>query len=139
MEIILVSACLLGINCKYNGKNNKNDKVLDYIKDKYVIPICPEVFSGLTTPRTPSEIKEGKVINKDKIDVTKYFETGALKTLKIAKTLNIKKAILKQKSPSCGCGKIYDGTFSGNIINGDGITTKILKENNIEVISEEDL
>ena len=139
MEIILVSACLLGVNCKYNGKNNKNDKVLDYIKDKYVIPICPEVFSGLTTPRTPSEIRDDKVINKDKIDVTKYFEVGALKTLEIAKTLNIKKAILKQKSPSCGCGKIYDGTFSGNIINGDGITTKILKENNIDVISEEDL
>ena len=139
MEIILVSACLLGTNCKYNGKNNKNEKVLEYIKDKYVIPICPEVFGGLSTPRIPSEISDNKIINKDGIDVTKYFVDGANKTLDIAKTLNIKKAILKQKSPSCGCGKIYDGTFTNNIINGDGITTRLLKENSIEVITEEEL
>lgn len=139
MEIILVSACLLGTNCKYNGKNNKNDKVLEYIKDKYVIPICPEVFGGLSIPRIPSEIKDNSVINKEGIDVTKYFVNGSKKTLDIAKALDIKKAILKQKSPSCGCGKIYDGTFSGNIIDGDGITTRLLKENGIEIITEEDL
>ena len=139
MEIILVSACLLGTNCKYNGKNNKNDKVLEYIKDKYVIPICPEVFGGLSTPRIPSEIKDNIVINKEGKDVTKYFIDGANKTLEIAKILNVKKALLKQKSPSCGCGRIYDGTFTSNIIKGDGITTKILKENNIEIITEEDL
>lgn len=139
MEIILVSACLLGTNCKYNGKNNKNDKVLEYIKDKYVIPICPEVFGGLSIPRIPSEINGNKVINKEGEDVTKYFMDGAYKTLDIAKSLNIKKAILKQKSPSCGSGKIYDGTFSNNIIVGDGITAKLLKENNIEIITEEDL
>ena len=139
MEIILVSACLLGINCKYNGKNNKNDKVIEYLKDKYVIPICPEVFGGLPIPRIPSEIKDNNVINKDGKDVTKYFINGANKTLEIAKILNIKKALLKQKSPSCGSGKIYDGTFNNNIINDDGITTKILKDNNIEVITEEDL
>ena len=139
MEIILVSACLLGYNCKYNGKNNKNDKVLEYINDKYVIPICPEVFGGLSTPRIPSEIKGDKVINKQGIDVTKYFIEGANKTLDIAKILNIKKAILKQKSPSCGYGKIYNGKFNGTIINDDGITSKLLKENNIEIITEEDL
>ena len=139
MEIILVSACLLGTNCKYNGKNNKNDKVLEYIKDKYVIPICPEVFGGLSTPRIASEIKGDKVINKEGKDVTKYFIDGAYKTLDIAKTLNIKKAILKQKSPSCGCGKIYDGTFNNIIINGNGITTKLLKDNNIEVLTEDDI
>ena len=139
MEIILVSACLLGYNCKYNGKNNKNEKVLEYIKDKYVIPICPEVFGNLSIPRMPAEIKNNKVINKKGKDVTNNFIDGANKTLKIAKILNIKKAILKQKSPSCGSGKIYDGNFNNTIINGDGITTKILKENNIEVISEEDL
>lgn len=139
MEIILVSACLLGTNCKYNGKNNKNDKILEYIKDKYVIPICPEVFGGLSIPRIPSEIKDNSVINKEGIDVTKYFVNGSKKTLDIAKAFDIKKAILKQKSPSCGCGKIYDGTFSGNIIDGDGITTRLLKENGIEVITEEDL
>ena len=139
MEKILVSACLLGINCKYNGKNNKNEKVLDYVKDKYVIPVCPEVFGGLSTPRIPSEINNNKIINKEGIDVTKYFVDGAKKTLKKAKTLNIKKAMLKQKSPSCGCGKIYDGTFSDNIIDGDGVTTKLLKENGIKVITEEEL
>ena len=139
MEKILVSACLLGVNCKYNGKNNKNDKVLEYIKDKYVIPICPEDFGGLPTPRIPSKINNKRVINKEENDVTNNFVTGANKVLEIAKTLGIKKALLKQKSPSCGSGKIYDGTFTGNIINGDGITTKLLKENNIEVITEEDL
>ena len=95
MEIILVSACLLGYNCKYNGKNNKNNKVLEYIKDKYVIPICPEVFGGLSTPRIPSEIKGDKVINKQGIDVTKYFIEGANKTLDIAKIL--KKLYLNKK------------------------------------------
>ena len=139
MEKILVSACLLGVNCKYNGNNNINNKVLEYIKDKYVIPICPEDFGGLTTPRTPSEIKNDRVINKNNVDVTENFINGANKVLMIAKVLGIKKALLKQKSPSCGSGKIYDGTFSGNIINGDGITTKLLKDNNIEVITEEDL
>ena len=139
MEVILVSACLLGYNCKYNGKNNKNEKVLGYIKNKHVIPICPEVFGDLPTPRLPSEIKGDKVINKRGRDVSNNFIKGANKALEIAKKLNIKKALLKQKSPSCGCGKIYDGNFTNTIINGDGITTRILKENNIEVITEEDL
>ena len=139
MEKILVSACLLGENCKYNGKNNRNKKVLEYIKDKEVIPICPEVFGGLSTPRIPSEIKGDTVINKEGNDVTKNFMDGAYKTLSIAKKYNIKKAILKQKSPSCGCGKIYDGNFNGNVIDGDGITTRLLKENNIEILTEEDL
>lgn len=139
MEKVIVSACLLGENCKYNGKNNKNDKVLEFIKDKQVIPICPEVFGGLSTPRVPSEIKDNNVVNKDGIDVTKYFIDGANKTLSIAKKYNVKKAILKQKSPSCGYGKIYDGNFNGNIIDGYGITAKLLKENNIDIITEEDL
>ena len=139
MEVILVSACLLGHNCKYNGKNNKNEKVLDYIKNKHVIPICPEVFGGLTIPRLPSEIKDNKVINKTGKDVSDNFIRGANKTLEIAKKLNVEKWRLKEKSLSCGCGRIYDGSFTNTIINGDGITTRILKENNIEVITEEDL
>ena len=139
MEVILVSACLLGYNCKYNGKNNKNEKVLEYIKNKHVIPICPEVFGDLPIPRLPSEIKDNKVINKRGRDVSNNFIKGANKTLEIAEKQNVKKALLKQKSPSCGCGKIYDGNFTNTIINGDGITTRILKENNIEVITEEDL
>ena len=139
MEKILVSACLLGINCKYDGNNNKNDKVLEYIKDKEVIPICPEIMGGLSTPRVPSEILNNKVITKEGLDVTNNFFKGANEVLYLAKLFNVKKALLKAKSPSCGVGEIYDGTFTHTKINGDGITTRLLKENNIEVLTENDL
>ena len=139
MEKILVSACLLGINCKYDGGNNKNDKVLEYIKDKEVIPICPEIMGGLSTPRIPSEILNDKVINSEGLDVTDNFVKGANEVLYLAKLFNVKKALLKAKSPSCGVGEIYDGTFTHTKINGDGMTTRLLKENNIEVITELDL
>lgn len=138
-EKILVSACLLGVNCKYNGNNNLNDKVIKYIENKEVIPICPEIMGGLSTPRYPSEIVDNKVINKQSQDVTKEYTKGAEETLKLVKILGVRKALLKSKSPSCGCGKIYDGTFTNTLINGDGITTKLLKENKIEVITEMDL
>ena len=139
MEKILVSACLLGINCKYNGNNNKNDKVLEYIKDKEVIPICPEIMGGLSTPRIPAEILNDKVVNSEGLDVTDNFKKGANEVLYLAKLFNVKKAILKAKSPSCGVGEIYDGTFTHTKISGDGITARLLKENNIEVITELDL
>lgn len=139
MESILVSSCLLGSNCKYNGLNNKNDKVLEYIKDKKVIPICPEIMGGLPIPRTPSEIKNNKVITKEGIDVTNNYKKGAEEALYLAKIFNVKKALLKSKSPSCGKNKIYDGSFTSTIIEGNGITTKLLIENGIEVITEEEL
>lgn len=135
---LLVSACLLGINCKYNGKNNKNEKILELLKDHDLIPVCPETLGGLQTPRIPSEIQNNKVITKDGKDVTKEYQKGAQEALKIAKLYDCKVAILKEKSPSCGCGKIYDGTFSKTLINGDGITTRLLKENNIKIIGESD-
>lgn len=138
-EKILVSACLLGINCKYSGGNNLNEKVLSYIANKEVIPICPEILGGLSTPRPPSEIIGKKVLNNKDQDVTIEYQKGAEEALKLAKLFNVKKALLKAKSPSCGCGKIYDGTFSGTLIDGDGITTRLLKENGIEVITEIDL
>jgi uncharacterized protein YbbK (DUF523 family) len=137
-EKILVSACLLGINCKYDGTSNKNKKILKLAKDFILIPVCPEILGGLPIPREPAEQKGKRVITKSGKDVTKYFEKGAKEVLKIAKILKIKKAILKQKSPSCGCGKIYDGTFSKRLIKGDGVTTKLLKKNGIEVFTEED-
>ncbi len=137
MEKILVSACLLGTNCKYNGSNNKNNKVLEYIKDKEVIPICPEIMGGLPTPRTPSELKNNKVITKEGIDVTSNYLKGAEEVLYLAKLFNVKKAILKSKSPSCGKNKIYDGTFNNNLIDGMGITAKLLTDNNIEIIDED--
>ena len=141
--MIIVSACLVGINCKYNGDNNDNDKVKEYLKDKEYIIICPEQLGGLTTPRNPSEIininGERKVFTCDNIDVTKNFINGAKESLKIAKIYNCKKALLKEGSPSCGCNFIYDGTFSGKKIPGQGITTTLFKENNIEVFSEKEL
>ena len=134
-EKILVSACLLGTNCKYSAGNNYSEEVMEYLKDYEIIPICPEQLGGLPTPRPASEIIGDKVINNEGTDVTSNYQKGAEETLKIAKLLGIKKALLKAKSPSCGNGKIYDGTFSGTLIDGDGITTKLLKENNIEVIT----
>lgn len=138
-EKILVSACLAGIDCKYNGKNNKNEKIIELIKNEDVILVCPEQMGGLKTPRVPAEIQNDKVINKENIDVTKEYQKGAEVVLKIAKEFNIKKAILKAKSPSCGKGKIYDGTFSNNLIDGNGITTELLQKNGIQVITEDEL
>lgn len=138
-EKILVSACLLGTNCKYSGGNNYNEKVIEYIKDKEVIPVCPEIMGGLSTPRPPSERIEDKVLNNQGIDVTNEYTKGALETLKLAKLFNVQKALLKAKSPSCGKGKIYDGTFNGVLTNGNGVTVDLLEKNGIEVITEQDL
>jgi len=135
----LCSACLLGIKCRYDGTSKLNDKVMALSKKEILIPVCPEQLGGLPTPRIPSEQKGNRVFAKDGKDVTSQFKRGAEETLKIAKMLKIKEAILKQKSPSCGCGEIYDGTFSGKMIKGDGVTSKLLKANGIKVISEEDL
>jgi len=135
----LCSACLLGVKCRYDSKNKPDNKVIKLSKKEILIPICPEQLGGLPTPREPSEQKGNKVFTKSGKDVTKNFVNGAKETLKIAKLFKIKEAILKQRSPSCGCGQIYDGTFTGNIIKGDGVTTKLLKKNGIKVISEEEL
>ncbi len=134
-EKILVSACLLGINCKYDGGNNYQEEIDEFLKNYDVIPICPEIYGGLPTPRHPSEIKDDKVVSDLGEDVTTNFKKGAEETLKLAKKYHVKKALLKAKSPSCGNGKIYDGTFTRQLIDGDGITTKLLKENGIEIIT----
>ena len=134
IDKIAVSACLLGVNCKYNGNNNYNSKIQELIKDKRVYVICPEVFSGLTTPRIPSEIKEGKVINMEGRDVTPFFESGKEKTLAFLKENGVNKVILKDGSPSCGYSFIYDGTFSHKKVNGMGICAEYLIKNGIEVV-----
>lgn len=134
---VMVSACLLGDNVKYNGKNNKNDALIKFLKDKEIIKICPECLGGLTVPRSPSEIRGNLVINKEGNDVTNSFLKGAQKTLEIAENENIKVAILKKNSPSCGSRKIYDGTFSNNLIDGEGITAKQLKKHGIVVLDED--
>lgn len=147
--MILVSACLLGINCKYSGDNNENDKVKEYLKDKQFVLVCPEQLGGLTTPRDPAEITklygdtvlngESNVVTNNGTDVTEAFLKGAEETLKIAKLYNSKEAILKESSPSCGSNFIYDGTFSGKKIPGFGVTAALLKSNGIKVISEKEL
>ena len=133
---IMVSACLLGYNVKYDGKSNLNNDLVEFLSNYEVISICPEVMGGLSIPRTPAEIIDNKVINKDRIDVTKEYTLGANKTLEIAKENNIKIAILKERSPSCGSINIYDGTFNHQLIDGLGMTAKLLKENSIIVLNE---
>ena len=134
---IIVSACLLGDNVKYDGTNNKNDELIKFLKNYEIIKVCPECFGGLKVPRVPAEIVGDRVINKDGIDVTNGHLLGAEKALRIAKDNDIKIAILKKNSPSCGSGKVYDGTFSHTLIEGDGITAKILKNNGIIIYNED--
>lgn len=137
--MILVSACLLGENCKYNGGNNRNETVLKYLEGKEYIAICPESFGGLKIPRLPAEIIGSKVFLKDGTDVTDKFLKGAEKTLELAKKHGAKEAVLKESSPSCGCNFIYDGSFSGVKIKGKGITAAILVKEGISVKSEKNL
>lgn len=136
---ILVSACLLGHNCKYNGGNNLNEKLLDFLKGHEIVPICPESLGGLPIPRPPAEIVDGVVINKEGKNVNEEFRKGSGKALEIALANRIDFAILKANSPSCGSGRIYDGTFTGTKISGDGTFTKLLKAQGIKVITEEDI
>ena len=133
---IIVSACLLGENCKYNGGNNKCDDVIALAEKFEIIPVCPECFGGLPIPRVPSEIKDGRVHSKTGEDLTEAFLSGAEQTLYIAKEANAPCAVLKENSPSCGFGKIYDGTFSGNKIDGNGITAQLLYDNEIQIFGE---
>ena len=145
---ILVSACLLGTNCKYNGGNNLEPRVLELMKDHNIIPVCPEELGGLLTPREPCEIQEGSgkevlegrspVLNKKGEDVTADFLAGAKETLALARKHRCALAILKARSPSCGCGSIYDGTFSGRLKEGSGVTAQLLLDNGIVVMTETD-
>ena len=133
----LCSACLLGINCKYNGKNNSNDKIIELSKKETLIPVCPEQLGGMSTPRIPSEIKGDKVLSWNGLNITDKFEKGGNEVLKLAKLYDIKEFIGKQGSPSCGCGKIHDGTFSNKIMKGDGITISLLKKEGFKITTEE--
>ncbi len=141
MEKLLVSGCLLGNNTKYNGGNNYIP-LIEKIKEKYeIFVICPESMGGLTIPRNPSEIRLNTdlVFSLTGLDVTHQFNKGAETALKIAIDNNIKLALLKESSPSCGVNKIYDGTFSGNKIAGMGITTRLLTQNGIKCYSENEI
>jgi uncharacterized protein YbbK (DUF523 family) len=146
----LISACLLGIRCAWDGQDvYKNGEAIKLLNSETLIPVCPEQLGGLKTPRAPQEIQRGtgedvldgkcKVLNIDGEDVTREFISGAEETLKIARLFHIEEFIAKSRSPSCGCRKIYDGTFSRKLIDGDGVTTALLKRNGIRIMTEEDL
>ena len=133
---ILVSACLLGENCKYSGGNNKCDEIIELGKKHKLIPICPECFGGLPIPRVPSEIKDGRVYAKTGEDLTNEFNDGAEKALYVAEESGCQLAVLKERSPSCGFGEIYDGSFSGKTIRGNGITAQLLYDHGIVILGE---
>jgi len=147
--MIIVSACLCGIDCKYNGGNNLDARVLKLMQEGKAIPVCPEQLGGLQTPRAPSEIVKGngfdvlmgkgKIVDSKDEDVTAEFIKGAYETLKIAELLGANIAILKARSPSCGVSQIYDGSFSGTIRTGNGVTAQLLLSKGIKVYTEENL
>lgn len=136
--MILVSACLAGIRCRYDGTATAETSITDLVNKGKAIAVCPEILGNLTTPRSCCEIdssaKQLLIKNQSDEDLTPAFIQGAKLTLELCKRENIHQAILQQRSPSCGCGMIYDGSFTGKLIKGDGITTQILKANGITVI-----
>lgn len=139
MENILVSACLLGVSCRYDGKSKANEAVLA-LREKYnLIPVCPEVFGGLPTPRVPSERIADKVMMEDGHDVTENYMRGADEAVRLCELYGIKIAILKERSPSCGKGKIYDGTFSGTLTPRDGVAAERLMAIGVRVLGESEI
>ena len=136
---IMVSACLLGDNLKYNGGNNRHEKVLEYIKGHEVVPVCPEMLGGLPVPRAPGEIQDGIVRNEDGTSVDYEYRTGAAKALEIAESERIDMAILQSRSPSCGVNQIYDGSFTGRKIKGMGVFARLLSEKGYKVVDAEDI
>ncbi len=131
-----VSACLCGFPCRYDGKSKPDERIKALYEEGRVLPVCPEKLGGLKTPRTPCEIINGRVISSDGEDRTNEYLLGSQKVLELCKKHGIKKAILKQNSPSCGSTHIYDGTFSGTLIEGEGCLTALLRKNGIEVTGE---
>ena len=137
--VIAVSACLLGENCKYNGGNNYSEKVAEFTRGHEVIPVCPEVYGGLPTPREPSEIVDGVVRHRDGSSVDEEFRKGAQIALEKVLQSGAELVILQSRSPSCGVKSIYDGTFSGRVIEGQGIFARLLQEAGIRVMDVADL
>ena len=136
MEKVSVSACLLGTACRYDGKSKADSRVISLIKKANLIPVCAEILGGLPTPRVPAEIVGDKVIRRDGADVTEEYVRGAKEVLRLAELYGCRYALLKERSPSCGKRLIYDGTFSGTLSEGDGITAKLLEEHGISVFGE---
>jgi len=142
MENVLISACLLGVACRYDGLSKPlPSETIEKLKETYrLVPICPEIMGGLPTPRIPAEISpKGAVLRKDGADVTENYHRGAAEALRLARLFDCRTAILKQRSPSCGSGKIYDGSFSRTLVDGDGVTAALLREHGIRIVGESEL
>ena len=136
---ILVSACLLGLPVRYDGTSKVYKGVLSLANRHILIPVCPEQLGGLPTPRPRSEIRDGRVCNGLGENVTENFLRGARATLEIARLLNVDLVIFKSRSPSCGVGEIYDGSFTGNLVSGNGITAELLLKNGFKVVNEDSI
>ncbi len=147
-EKVMVSACLAGVRCVYDGSHKRREELALLARQKKALLFCPEQLGGFKVPHEPSEIRGGdgkdvldgkaRVVARTGGDVTDAFLRGAAKTLAMAQEHGIRRAIMKARSPSCGCGRIYDGSFTGNLCDGDGVTTALLKQNGIEVLTDED-
>lgn len=133
---ILISACLLGVNCRYDGGGKAIRELAALMELAELIPVCPEILGGLPTPRAASERRDGRVIARDGRDVTEAFQRGAGEARKLAELFGAEFALLKERSPSCGSGEIYDGSFSGRRVAGDGVTAALLKENGVKIYGE---
>ncbi len=133
---ILVSACLLGVNCRYNGGGELAPGILELMERCHLVPVCPEIMGGLATPRTPAERRDGRVVTRDGQDVTGAYARGAEEAVRLAKLYRCRCALLKERSPSCGSGRIYDGTFTRKLIPGDGVTAAHLREEGVTVYGE---
>lgn len=133
---ILVSACLLGVQCRYDGTGALTEGIKKLMEEHTLIPVCPEIMGGLATPRDPAERSGDKVVTKNGADVTENYQKGAMETLKLAKLYQCSCAVLKERSPSCGCGRIYDGSFGRKLVDGNGMTAELLLENGIQVKGE---
>ncbi len=140
MEKLIISACLMGESCRYDGKSKPNEGVKDLEARYELIPVCPECMGGLPTPRPPAEImRDGRVVNREGRDVSVEYRRGAELTLEIARREGCRMALLKEKSPSCGKGRIYDGSFMGTLTAGNGVCAALLLQNGIEVCGESEI
>lgn len=135
---ILISACLLGVNCKYDGRNNRSESLVRLLAGHELHTVCPEILGGLPSPRDPAEIRNGRVVREDGRSVDSAFHAGAAAGLALARMLQPDLVILKSRSPSCGSGEVYDGTFTHTRIPGDGVFAALLKTEGFRVISEEE-
>ena len=137
--MILVSACLLGCACRYDGRSKPYPLAQELAKRGLAVPVCPEQLGGLTTPRLPSERQGERVVMQDGRDVTEEYRRGAAETLRLAELYGCTAAVLKERSPSCGCGRVYDGTVTGTLTEGDGVTAEVLKARGIRVYGESEI